>query len=395
MKKFTDEQLIKWRNEGGTYPAFAKEHNVNQRTVERRAARIAKSGRMGELGINLDVPAGRQLGKVTGHYKANGELIQYWPRIEKDTEKLDALKESAQEVTTPIPIKDIPKCKTKKPETDIIPFFNIGDGHLGMIAYDKEVGHNFDLEIAERELCYALARQIEQHSGYERCVIQDMGDMTHYENFGAKTDGSGHDLDFDTRFPKMIKVYRRVMEYIVTKALRHFKHVDVINNQGNHSRTNDIWMAEHLRALFGNTERVNVLNNECIFIPYRMGNTFVMSHHSDKCRPPRLRQVMTTDFRQDHGETCYHYIDIGHIHHKMQTKEDEMITVESFNQLAPADKYAHDGGWRSRSCLTVVLRSKTYGEVGRTMLTAEQVKDELKGVEPGTHSQERREVYTV
>jgi hypothetical protein len=194
----------------------------------------------------------------------------------------------------------------------------------------------------------------------------------------ATTEASGHALDFDGRFPKMIKVYSRVMRWIVDKALTKARTVDVIINQGNHSRTNDIWMAELLRVAYGSSGRVNVLDNDNIFIGYRMGNTFVMVTHTDKCRGvDKLAGVMSTDFRQDWGETEFHYIDGGHVHHKMSSKEHPGVVYESWNILAAMDKYAHDGGWRSRQCLTVVLRSRTYGEVGRRVLPVQEVWNRL------------------
>lgn len=396
-KKFTDEQLREWLLSGKGCASFAKHFNVNQRSVERRKAKLKKSGfdpdnhrfhrnptdqPVSGYSTLVRFPDDDPLGRVLEWVKTKNEIAT------------ESILSAIREETQPIPISDIPKCKSNPQDEDVIPWFNIGDGHLGMVAYDKEVGQNFDLSIAERELCFAMARQFDMHKGYKRCVIQDMGDMTHYENFSAKTEASGHDLDFDTRFPKMIKVYRRTMEYMVTKALECFDRVDVIINQGNHSRTNDIWMAEHLRALFRNTDRVCVLPNECVFIPYRMGNTFVMSHHTDKCKGQKLIDVMMTDFRQDFGEAKYKYIDSGHIHTRKATEQGDVL-IESFNQLAPHDKYAHDAGWRSRSCLTTVLRSKTYGEKGRTALTAEEVKDQILGCEPGFHVNVRRNVHTV
>ena len=50
-------------------------------------------------------------------------------------------------------------------------------------------------------------------------MSNDLGDETHFENFEGETQASRHRLDCDTRFPKMIKVYSRVMRYIVEKAL--------------------------------------------------------------------------------------------------------------------------------------------------------------------------------
>lgn len=400
--KITHEQLREELESGASYREIAHKYGMNQRTIERKVAKLKATGYDPQNERYYKNPQ-NQL--VKGYstlirHKARDDdstgTVMEWVKTSKSIDQLYlALTEAVCSLTDPIKPSKIPKPKKKKYDTDIIPWFNIGDGHLGMVAYDREVGHNFDLAIAERELCAAMGQMIEENDGYERCVIQDMGDMTHYENFSAKTEASGHDVDFDSRYPKMIKTYMRTMHYIVDKALQHFPQVDIIINQGNHSRTNDIWMAEHLGMFYSKTKRVNVIDNECVFIPYRMGNTFVMCHHSDKCRPNKLTDVMITDFRHDYGETHYHYIDIGHIHHNMVRKEYAGVTIESFNQLAQADKYAHDGGWRSRSCLTVVKRSKTYGEKGRYTLTAEEVRDRLEKVKPGTNAQKRREVFTV
>jgi hypothetical protein len=399
MSKITYELLREELELGLTQAAIAAKYDMNVRSVERRVANLKRTGydpannRTHKNPIDQPVKGYSTLHRLKSKDDESTGVVLEWVKTTND-KFTESILEIIREETNPIEIKDIPKCKSKKQDTDVIPWFNIGDGHFGMIAYDKEVGHNFDLSIAERELCFAMGRSIELAAGHERCVIQDMGDMTHYETFAAQTEASGHNLDYDTRYPKMIRTYRRTMEYIVTKALKHFKYVDVIINQGNHSRSNDIWMAEHLRALFKKTERVNVLNNECVFIPYRMGNTFVMCHHTDKCKGQKLVDVMMTDFRQDFGEARYKYIDGGHIHTRKATEQGDVVT-ETFNQLAPADKYAHDAGWRSRSCLTTVFRSKTYGEKGRKTLTAEEVKDQILGCEAGQHVNSRREVHTV
>ncbi len=263
-------------------------------------------------------------------------------------------------------------------DSDVIPWINIGDAHIGMLAHEAETGENFDLKIAERELCAAISIAVDEMGEHDRVVIQDMGDATHYENFSATTEASGHPLDFDSRFPRMIKVYSRVMRFIVEKVLEKANTVDVIINQGNHSRTNDIWMAELLRVAYGHTGRVNVLDNDSVFIGYRMGRTFVLCHHSDKCRPARLAHVMATDFPADWGEAEYRYIDIGHIHHNMVLKEHPGVVVESFNQLAAKDKWAAEAGYRSRQCLTIVHRSRTYGEVGRRTLPIQRVRDVIE-----------------
>lgn len=263
-------------------------------------------------------------------------------------------------------------------DQDIIPWIQIGDAHLGMLAHEAETGANFDLKIAKRELLAAIFMLIDESEPTERIVINDLGDFTHYENMSGVTEASGNVLDYDGRFPKMIDVYAEIMRAVIDKALTKAQHVDIIVNQGNHSRTNDLWMAVLLRNVYGQTGRVHVLNNRSPFIGYRMGRTFVMTHHSDTTRPPRLASVMATDFAKDWGESDYRYIDIGHIHHGMVLKENPGVVIESWNILAPKDKWAHDGGYRARQSISIVERSRTYGEQRRRILPIRQVQDNIE-----------------
>lgn len=279
-------------------------------------------------------------------------------------------------------------------QTDVIPWIQIGDGHIGMLAHCAETGQNFDLKIAERELCTAIAMLIDEMPPCARIVINDLGDMTHYDNIAGKTSHSGHDLDYDGRMHKMLRVYVRTMRFIVDRCLAKAAHVDVIVNQGNHSAVNDLWMRELLEVAYGPSGRVTVLDNSNIFIPYRMGNTLVMTNHTDKCAVKDLVGVMISDFREDFGQTEFHYIDTGHVHHRFVAKEYPSVVVESWNHLAANDKYSHEMGYRSRQLITVVLRSRTFGEVGRRVLPIQEVRARLDRQKQST-TPARRAVHTV
>ena len=402
---YLDEQtriyeVVKMWCDGMTDSDISENTGLSKHTIRsmksKAKAKAARHGYAPENDMFKDTPQGFHVKGVSTLYDADGQVKVQWVKTSSEADDLlEKMKDDFAEWLSSVPIMPkIKKPKNKDKDKDLIPWFNIGDGHLGMLAMDSEVGHNFDLDIAKNELIEAMSLLIDRAPSCERCVIQDMGDMTHYQDFMGQTE-SGHILDFDKRYPKMIETYHAVMRYMVNYALSKFDYVDVIINQGNHSRSNDIHMVQTLRWVYQDNPRLKVLDNSSVFIPYRMGNTFVMCHHSDKCKPNRLVDVMATDFAKDWGEAFYRYIDIGHIHHRMSAKEMSGVIVESWNQLAPSDKYAHDGGWRSRSFLTCVLRSKTYGETGRITLTAEEVKDRLMNLEAGTTVNARRNVYSV
>lgn len=382
----------------GNATAAAKATGIPRSTLRDRAQNWREREARGyfpEYDLDKPAPPGHILERATLRYPATADSPERWIKFKADAAAQAKLQQEAlKHLLNGVEPLPVPKWQEADYNTDIIPWINIGDAHIGMIAYLYEVGHDFNLEIAQRELCMAIELLIDRLAPCERIVLQDMGDFVHYENTDYETQNSGHRLDADGRMSRMLQVYIATFQYMIERALAKFANVDVIINQGNHSRSIDLMMATVLPKLY-QTERLNVLDNSSVFIPYRMGNTFVMSHHGDKCKPEKLAGVMATDFRQDWGETHFHYIDAGHVHHRKTAIELPGAIYESWNQLAPADQYAHDGGWRSRSCLSVVLRSKTYGEVGRRTVTVEEVKDRIEDALPGTNVNRRREVYTV
>lgn len=367
------------------------------RAIMRRIkARAQHHGYNPHYGMIEGYPDGYKFHKATIHRKADGTIIQVWDRMTKDQETCTnlalAIKDAFAHQITPI-------ARIKKPsgsfDKDIIPWLEIGDAHIGMMALESQVGHNFDLDIATGELKFAVTELIWRAEPCDRFVVHDVGDGTHFENESATTEHSGHALDAAGPFIDVVRAYIDFITFAIEAALRRHNHVDVIISQGNHSRKNDKTTAVLLELLYANNPRVHILDNTTPFIPYRMGNTFVLCHHGDKVKPAGLASIMAQDWAQDWGETFYHYIDGGHVHHSQVRKEQNGAIYESFNQLAPNDRYAYEGGWRSRSFLNLLYRSKTYGEKGREVLTAEEVKDRMDKLVPGATAQKRRKVHTV
>lgn len=376
---------------------LGKDDSATRRRVREIKARAHYCGYNPDYGMTEAYPEGNHFTKATVHRKASGEIIQVWDRFSKDeAQRLETFRKAANAISeshTPYP--PVPETPNLDYDKDRIPWYQIGDGHIGMLAYESVVGHSFDLEIGKRELEYAVLKLIGETPPCERCVIQDMGDMSHYENIRGATDKSGNQLDCAGTFGQMLDACMELMQSFISAALRRHKYVDVIINQGNHSQTNDMFMARHLRWMFSRDERVTVLDNDSVFIPYRMGNTFVLSHHGHETKPQNMPAVMHNDYRQECGEALYRYADTAHVHHNWSKKDISGVWVESFNNIAPLDKHASTKGYRSRAFLTRVMRSRTYGEKGRDTVTLEEVRDAIYGREPGETAQVRPEVHRV
>ncbi len=412
MASHIDEKLLEWAtprekqiinslNETGSQRTAASHLGLTRATVQGAVRRVRKraaaQGYSPEHDLTHIIPEPYVAKGHSTYYDKEGKPRQQWVKTrlneQAHLELVKAAVESFVEGVGPVKVPPAPRVG----DSDVIPWLQIGDCHLGMLAHEAETGKNFDLKIAEREVCAAFSILLSDLPQVDRLVLNDLGDFTHYENFSGTTEASGNALDYDTRYPRMINAYVRIMRFLVDMALTKAKVVDVIVNQGNHSRTNDIWMRQLLLAAYPG-DRVNVLPNVSPFPGYRMGNTLVMVHHGDSCRPANLPSVMVSDFRKDFGETEFHYIDTGHIHHRTVAKDYPSISVESFNTLAPGDKWHHDKGYRARQSMTMIFRSRTYGEIGRRLLPIQQVWDAVKAGHAGsgaTYIPSRREPFTA
>lgn len=397
-----ERTVIQMTEQGIKVKTIAEHLGVNRHTVtntrKRVESRATIQGYNPEFNMTIPVPNEYYVKGTSTLYKDGVKKLE-WIKTNVKAEELSQIaKAIVESIKEDIPTYDSVEYAGNVPETpdytDLIPFINIGDAHIGMLANAQETAENFDVRTAERELMTAFKTLLLRIPKTERIVLNDLGDFTHYETLAATTEASGHQLDFDTRYFRMIRSYVRLMRFMVDALIQEYKYVDVIINQGNHSRSNDIFMHAALSEMYKNEPRITVLDNASVFIPYRMGNTFVMTSHGDKAKWPKLADVMVADYAKDFGETTYRYIDTGHIHHNQVRNEMAGIVIESFNQLSASDKYAHDYGWRSRKAITCVIRSKTYGEVGRLLLSREEVQDIISGC-IGSFKQHQKTVYTV
>lgn len=382
------EYLEAWNEHGSAGLAAVALGAAKSAVTQAHAAvkkKAAQQGYAPDYGMIREAPQGFHVKGVSTLYDREGHQAAQWVKTSADAVSMrEALEDARAALLEDIPPYNAEPFLLPTPDSDIIPWIQIGDAHLGMVAYMRETGHNFDLEIGAAEFREAFRYLLDKCDPGERCVINDLGDATHYENFKAETERGGHKLDADTRFPKMIQVYTRLMREVIELALTKFRYVDVITNQGNHSRTNDIWMREYTRlfgelidARYGGTGRVNSISNESVFVGYRMGKTFVMTHHSDKCSGEKLADVLFKDFIDDVKHCEFFYVDTGHVHHSFVKKERGIVEIESWNNLAPNDKHHHDAGYRSKQSMTVVYRSRTYGQIGRHTVPIQMVWDRL------------------
>lgn len=372
MTAHSDDELIAALRAHGSNAKAAKALGLHIRTVERRRARLALKGWSPDHDMTRTVPDGFAVKGTSTLYREDGTIAAQWVKSSADADRREAmLRETLVALT-----EDLPQLKPRRSgragHSDLLTAYLIGDPHIGMRAWGEECGDDWDLTIAERVHCGAMAQLVEAAPATECGLIVNLGDLLHYDSMAAVTPRGGNMLDADGRYAKMVRVAVKVMRQCIESALSKHRRVHVINAPGNHDETGALWMSIALSQIYEREPRVTVDTSPSLFAYHRWGKCLIGVHHGHTCKMDQLPSVMAADRATDWGETLHRYWWTGHIHH-VTVREFPGVMVESFGTLAAKDAYATAGGWRSRESMTAIVLHKEHGEVARSMVSPAMV----------------------
>lgn len=373
VQKVCDDDLTEYLRDH-SYRDAAKHFDMNERTISRRMARLALKGFSPKHNLTRTVPDPFIVKGTSQLYRrGESEPVLEWIKTTIDGDRMREMIEASCEAA----VKDLPQAEPRLATghhiDSLMTAYPIGDPHFGEYIWGEETGNDWDLSIAERLHCSAMAALVASAPATETALIINLGDAAHYDSMAAVTPRSGHHLDADSRYAKMVDVLIIAMRQCVESALTKHAKVHMVHVIGNHDETGAVWLSRLFSHMYANEPRVTVETSPSVFSYYRWGANLIGMHHGHTSKADRLPGVMATDRAKDWGETLHRYWLTGHIHHESK-KEYPGCTVESFNTLAPGDSYAHAGGWRSRQNMKCLVLHREHGEVARHTVHPDMLK---------------------
>lgn len=306
-------------------------------------------------------------------YDADGKLIIEWVKTAKDKEEqTHDLIEAIKEISKPFAAASEKARAPSSVDADLLCVYPMGDPHLGMFAWGKETGKDFDLVTAEANLVHAVDQLVELAPPAEHALIINLGDFFHSDTQDNRTARSGHALDVDTRWAKVLSVGIRTMRRCIDRALIKHKTVRVVCEIGNHDDHSAIMLAICLQQYYENNDWVEVDTSPSMFHWHRFGENLIGITHGDKVKADKLPGVMACDRKRDWGETSFRYWYTGHVHHD-SLKEYPGCIVETFRTLAPKDAWHHGAGYRSDQDMKCDVLHKKFGRINRHIVGIRQI----------------------
>lgn len=376
-RTYSDDEIRAAVEKAGSIAAAARALGANERSLRRRIKAMgnaeARQGYSPAHGMTKRVPDGYLVKGVSTLYDAEGNIRQQWVKSHIDNDRQRQLIAEAIEAMC----EDVPRIKpTRGPRQTLdhlLAVYPMGDPHIGMLSWGEETGADYDLQIAERDLCAAMAYLVEQAPPAKRALIANLGDFFHADNMAGVTSRSGHVLDMDSRLPKMVRVGVRVMRQLIASALEKHETVEVVNAIGNHDDVLSMALSIMLANIYENEPRIVIHDQPTPRHYIRHGKVLIGITHGHTTKDAELPLIMATERHAEWGQTLHRYWYRGHHHHDAK-KEYNGCIVEQFRTLAAGDAYAVSHGYLSGRDMKCIVHHAEYGEVARTVCSVDMLR---------------------
>ncbi len=353
----------------GSQGAAAQVLNVTERNVRACVSRVKRLAAQRyspphDSTIETTIPDGYRI-KGVSNMVENSLGKPMWVKTERtEEEKYRVLMDTVQSLANKTPIREQIDISKRVNGDDLANLFTFSDYHLGMLAWHKEGGDNWNLDIATDVLMTAYSDMIARSPEADTCIVNELGDWEHYTSMLALTPAHGNILDSDTRPEKMIDISWQCMDHLISEGLKNYNNVKVVIAQGNHNDFVSLARKVSFKRMYSNNSRVEFVDSQNPFYGMTWGRNFLGFHHGHKIKPRDMPMVFAAEYRHMLGKTDRTYLHCGHQHHK-EIIELTGAVVEMHRTLAPRDAHASYGGYHAIRASDAITYHKKFGEFSR------------------------------
>ncbi len=370
-------EIIRSLVEHKSHRKAAKAMSLNPRNLNAAVHRVkqaaARQGYSPDHGMTHPVPDTHIAKGVSTLYDADGAIRAQWVKSSlKAEEQLQALRDAVEALRDDIP-KAKPVAAPKTCAADLLNLYVITDFHLGMRAWPEETRSDaWDTDIAEKMLVEWFAKAIQTGPAAGTAVLAQLGDLLHFDSLQAVTPTSGHLLDADTRYQRVVRVVIRVLRQVVAMLLAKHDSVHIIMAEGNHDIASSAWLREVFAAFYSDEPRVTVDTSPDPYYCYEFGANGLFFHHGHLRKMAELDKVFASKFRDVFGRTKYAEGHSGHLHHD-RAIESALMTIYQHDTLAANDSHGSRHGYKSKRCAPVITYHRDHGRVQSLSISPDMI----------------------
>lgn len=353
----TDEQLRELIRQGKSRRWIRERYRCKTARHSKAYQEMARKGVAPQHELAREVPDGWKL-KGISDMRTNPEGKPIWYKFDEDKERQHEMQLAAIAAMGESLERLPPVAGPRDVNDSLCNLYTLTDTHVGMLAWHKEGGADWDLRIAEDTLVAAFSAMMHGAPQAGTAVVNQLGDMIHFDSLEAKTPTHGFSLDADGRYAKVVETAIRIMRRIIDMALHQHEHVHLIIAEGNHDLSGSVWLRKMFAALYEHEPRLTVNDSELPFYVYQHGKTMLAFHHGHTKANHGLPLLFASQYPEMWGATTKRYAHTGHRHH-VEEKEHSGMTVVQHPTLAARDAHASRNGYLAeRQCMCITYHDE-------------------------------------
>lgn len=315
------------------------------------------------------LPTGVELTGASIYVSKNGETSGWY----KGTQFKQSEKEIYDYLKSRVPVSSVKIKPVKKYDPEIQLEITLTDLHYGLLAWNKETGGgDYDMKIARGLAVNSMLEIFSRTGPVAEVVLILLGDNFHTDFFSNRTEGHGHSLDVDSRYPKMIFSGAETFLSIVEICANNSNKTKVKVIYGNHDKQSSI----NLQTLlyFHYLNRPGCENIEIDISPSKhrynvWGISATEYTHGDGTNKFRLASdVMRYVVENDITGVREFYAKQGHLH-KEHIEDVNGVTFEIVPSPVAKDAYAAGSHYTSKRAVVATTYHKRYGQLDRHRIT--------------------------
>lgn len=344
----------------GSKRAVAREFGVNKSTVQEALQDPSVQKGMDRLGMQVQPGIAWIKTKPTEDEPGYSFMV----KLRADDDQLERIRDAFEGMAA-APVVPAPD----HADADLLTVYPIADLHLGMMAWGRETGEDYDTATAFKRVRDWVARCVASSPTSETAVILSVGDWFHADDQTNQTPASKHQLDVDTRHFKTLEVGIAAMATCVELALAKHGRVIVRILAGNHDPGSSLALTFAIAERYRDNPRVEVIKDPSMFWCHEFGRVMLAATHGDKAKPDRIVHFLADEFAPVWGRTKHRYLWTGHLHH-MKAQDIGGVQHEQLRAVTARDAYAFGHAYTARAQLQAITLHRVHGEVQRVKVAA-------------------------
>lgn len=317
-----------------------------------------------DYGDQHTVPDGMRIKSTSTLVGPDGRVMMEWRKASEEQDPLRVAERVAELLANYEPAAQ-PRPGPPDTSADLLTLLPCNDWHLGMYAWAKEVGQNWDLSIAKEEIGAAVSEALLGSRPSATCVVLVGGDLLHSDNNLNRTARSGNVLDVDGRHGKVLDTAVELLVQTIDLASSLHARVVVRVLPGNHDEQSARSVAKILKAWYRMEPRIEVDDSEDLFWWYLHGKVLLGSTHGHTVKINRMPQIMANRCSVWWGESRFRYVHGFHLHHTEKLLTEDGVISEIHQAPIPDDTYHHGAGYLSGRSVQTIAYHTMRGEVFR------------------------------